>query len=240
MHINKNAQQLLRREQNMNKKIIALALTLFTAQSASAVVVDWTDWQTVSAEPDTVVGSINGVTVTYTGDYAFVQTGVGTNYWTENGSPAPYTESSVVDNAPTASEMIALNYAASNVITFSEAILNPVMAIVSMGQPNLAVSYDFDTDFTVLSSGVGYWSYANGGLPGTYIEDDAQDILTGYEFHGVIQFNGLISQISWTSTSENWHGITVGAPTASVPEPASLALLGLGLAGFGFLRRKKV
>ena len=136
--------------------------------------------------------------------------------------------------------MIALTSIARHTITFSEAILNPVMAIVSMGQPNLPVSYDFDTDFTLLSNGVGYWSYANGGLPGSYTIDAAQDILTGNELHGAIQFNGLINQINWTSSPhENWHGITVGSLSTSVPEPSILVLIGIGLAGLGFIRRKK-
>jgi len=220
------------------KSLSATVFMLVFSTAVHAVPINWVDWQSSSA--GTVNGAIGGIGVTYTGNYSFVQTGTGTNYWTENGTPAPYTGNSVIDNAPTASEMIALNLSARHSITFSEAILNPVMTIVSMGQPNLPVSYDFDTDFSVLSNGVGYWSFANGGLPGTYTLDNVQDILTGNELHAAIQFNGLISGITWTSSpNENWHGITVGALSASAPEPGILVLLGIGLAGIGFARRKK-
>ena len=222
------------------KSLSATVLMLVFSTTAQSVPINWTDWGSSTTAPDVVIGSIGGIAVTYTGDFNFVQTGTGINYWTENGTPAPYTDSSVIDNAPTASEMIALTSIARHTITFSEAILNPVMAIVSMGQPNLPVSYDFDTDFTLLSNGVGYWSYANGGLPGSYTIDAAQDILTGNELHGAIQFNGLINQINWTSSPhENWHGITVGSLSTSVPEPSILVLIGIGLAGLGFIRRKK-
>ena len=195
---------------------------------AHAAPVTWTDW--TSAGAGTVSGAIGANTVTYTGNYSFAQTtGLDTNYWTENGTPAPYTGSAVIDNAPTASEMVALNTAGTHTITFGSAILNPVMAIVSMGRPSLAVTYDFDTDFDVLSNGVGYWSFANLNAPGTISEDDVNDTLTGNEVHAAIQFNGPLSSITWTSTpDENWHGITVGQ-VQNVPAPAGIAVLGLGL-----------
>lgn len=219
--------------------LLALALGLAGVQSAHANLVTWTDWTAIIEGTPSVTGDIGGITVTYTGPYAFVQLGSGINYWTENGTPAPYTDSALIDNAPTASEMVALNVSGTHTITFSEAILNPVMAIVSMGQPSLPVSYDFDTDFSLISNGVGYWSYANGGLPGVVAVDDANDILTGNEFHGVIQFNGLVSQISWTSSpNEYWHGITFGSVAMDVPEPGTLALFAMGLLGLGAARRK--
>ena len=46
--------------------------------------------------------------------------------------------------------------------------------------------------------------------------------------HAAIQFNGLLSSISWTSApGENWHGITVGE--VAVPAPAGVARHGIGL-----------
>jgi hypothetical protein len=219
----------------MKKALLLLVVaTLFLVPNSFAATVTWTDWTSATAgSTDTVIGNMGGITVTYTGDYSFVQTGTGTNYWTEpNPSDKPYTDNAVVDNAPTASELIALNAAVTtNTITFSSAVLNPIMAIVSMGQPRLTVTYDFDTAFTVLSTGQGYW----GGTT-SYTVNLSDYILSGNELHGVIQFSGLISQITWSSTSENWHGFTFGM--TQVPEPATMLLLGFGLVGLAGLRRK--
>jgi hypothetical protein len=45
------------------------------------------------------------------------------------------------------------------------------MAIVSQGRSSLTVAYDFDTPFTVLSEGEGYWG------DGSYTTDMSNDIL---------------------------------------------------------------
>jgi hypothetical protein len=199
-------------------------------QPVAAVPITWTDW--TSATTTTASGQLGSATVDYNGRVFFAQTGTGINYWTE-GDPPPYTGNDLVDNAPTPAEMIALAVASSNTLTFSTAVTNPIMAIVSMGQLGLPVSYDFDTPFTVLSEGRGYWG------DGWYTTSPG-DILTGYEMHGVIQFLGTVSSISWTSTAETWHGFTLGlASPVNVAEPSVLALLGLGLVGIGFSRRRQ-
>jgi hypothetical protein len=193
---------------------------------------------------------MGSVGVTYSGLYSFVQLGNGTvdvtNYWTEpSAGQEPYTGNTVIDNAPTASEMIALNLAALHTITFSTPVLNPVMALVSMGAPDSPVTtlnpvtYNFDHSFNVLSNGVGYWSWVNGNVPGSATQ--SSNSLTGIEFHGAIQFLGTLSSISWSSPqNEDWHGFTVGAPGDPVPEPATMMLFGTGIIGLaGVIRRRR-
>ena len=81
------------------------------------------------------------------------------------------------------------------------------------------MDYNFDTPFTVLSFGPGYW-----GGPGT-LTDIGGNVLEGVEGHGVIQFQGTIETLSWTiPANEFWHGFTIGV----VPEPSSVVLLVFG------------
>src|SRR5205823_2684791 len=64
------------------------------------------------------------------------------------------------------------------------------------------------------------------------------NVVSGREGNGVVQFAGTFSSISWTDTFENFYGFTVGAAGTGIPEPVSMSLLGVGVAGLGFLRRR--
>ena len=196
----------------IRKLLCILALGLVLAHPAFGALVAWTDWTSSSGSPDTPTNTATGIisfgganiTVDYSENWTFVQTGSGENYWTE-GSPAPYTGNAIIDNAPTPSELVAFAFPATHTLTFSQPIVNPILAIVSLGNGSGDnVSYDFDSSFTVLSEGQGYWGDGDYTLSGNKI--------TGSEFHGVLQFQGTLSSISWTSSPyEFWHGITVGA-----------------------------
>jgi hypothetical protein len=174
------------------------------------------------------------------GTLFFAQTNGGTNYWNPS---APYI-STQVDNAPPGTDIIALvgGINQTYVVTLSEPIKDPIMAIVSLGQPSVPTTYDFDSPFTIVSQGTGFWGGTSSSLvalPG--------DILRGNEGHGTIQFIGTFSTFSWTvPTPENWHGFTFGIrtteaiePTPTVPEPGTLTLLALGSAGASYARRRR-
>ena len=127
--------------------------------------------------------------------------------------------------------MISINgYNVEHAITFSSPIANPVMALISLGQPSVFTSYYFDQPFTVLKDGPGWW-----GGPGT-LQTVNGNGLHGIEGDGLVRFNGTFSQITWTgATPEYWNGFNVGA----TPEPGALALVGTSVVGVaGMLRRK--
>lgn len=220
------------------------AASIAVAAPASAVEIKWTDWvnATTGQVTGTAVSLGETISVTYTGTYAFAQTGTGTDYFNPS---TPYTDNAVVDNRPPAAELVAItggSSALTHTVTFSEPVVDPVMAIVSLGTPYLTVTYDFgDETFDILSSGTGYW----GGAEPDSLSQITPSVLTGVEGHGVIQFSGTYSQITWTvPTYEYWHGFTFGfelleSQTPPVPIPAAAWLFGSGLAGLAGVARRK-
>lgn len=183
--------------------------------------VDWVDW--TASDAATVTGSVNGIGVTYRGgrDFAQIING-GTNYWAPS---TPYI-SPTVPNAPSNTDIIGLSTTGGTLL-FSEAVTNPIMAIVSLGQPGVGTQWHFDAPFQILSQGAGYW----GSGPMT---NPFGNTLQGNEAHGAIQFIGTFTTISWSITSgESWAGFTV-----AVPAPGTAAVAALGLVGSGRRRRR--
>lgn len=143
-------------------------------------------------------------------------------------------------NAPPDPDIIRLTggISVTQTITFSQAVENPVMAILSLGQAGLLVTYNFNAPFDVLSFGPGFF-----GGPGTLTELPG-NVLQGQEGHGTIRFQGTFTSISWTvPTGEFWHGFQIGLKAQgveAVPEPSTWALFGLGLVGiWGYQRRRR-
>ena len=227
----------------MTKLKLALAASIFAlAAPASAVEVIWADWETATATNVTgTLATSTPISIAFDSPagFSFVQTGTGTNYWTEpNQAARPYT-GGTVENAPPAAELIALGAGSTKTISFGEAISGLYLAIISWNG-NVV---QFDQPFQVISSGQGYWG--NGTIGQT---DDFGFVGTG-EPHGIIYFPGTFSSLTFTDTTENWHGLTVGVarlasdpdPDNPVPEPATWAMMiaGFGLVGTALRRNRR-
>lgn len=231
---------------------IALGSWTFSAQAVPYHYVDWTAADVAGGTASGTITLPDSSTVTVDfeainpdgspGNLNFAQTtGGGINYWAANGG-APYI-SSQVDNAPPDSDIVSLIGGVNQTyrVTLSEAIKDPIMAIVSLGNSSTPTTYDFDSPFTIVSQGAGHW-----GGTATSLTQLPGDILSGAEGHGTIQFIGTFSTFEWVvPTPENWHGFTFGIRTTEAieptpaPEPATIAIVGIGLAGMMWSRRRR-
>lgn len=226
---------------------------LCVSSTALAVPYYYVDWTQANIAQGTASGVItlpdaSQVTVTFAATYADGSHGTlygaqingGTNFWSPS---TPYT-STQVDNAPPGTDILQLSGGLNQIytVTLSEAIKDPIMSIVSLGRGGVPTTYDFNTPFTIVSQGAGYF-----GGTSTSLTQLPGDVLQGTEGHGTIQFLGTFSTFSWTvPTPEDWHGFTFGIRTTEAIEPTAVpdqshtvALLGLGLLGMFIVRRRQ-
>jgi len=206
--------------------VIPLAAALLIPSAASAVtIVDWANLTNASA--GIVSGTVDGVGVQYSGSYSFAQTnGAGTNYWL----PDNYSQG-LVTPLPD-SDVIALNDGGTKTITFTSPVTNVFLAFNSWNGNHVT----FDRPFTIISQGGSYWG------SGTFAPFGGNTGFDGIgEVVGVLEFSGTFSSLSFTDSSENWHGIQIGldGSRTTVPEPITLSLFWAGLAGAVAARRRK-
>jgi hypothetical protein len=235
----------------------ALSALLFSvwACAASAVPYYYTDWLTANPGLGTAHGVItlpdsSTVTVDFSAVYAdgspgsFVGAYTAANWGGWSDYSADYL-SSTVSTIPYP-DMIQLQGGQNQIykVHLGASIKDPLMDIVSLGANGTNTHYNFNSPFTILSQGGDYWGGCSACL------SQSGNDLIGNEGSGAIQFIGTYSDFSWEAPfGEYWHGFTFGIrttlaiepnpPSTSVPEPGTVALIGLGLAGLAAIRRKR-
>ena len=187
--------------------------------------IDWTTW-TSQPSSTTVNGTLmvgsTPVSVGYSGEIAFTQlNNTGGNFY----QPAStFTAPPTVTNAPP-SDMIAIDgTATTHTITFGTAIVNPIMEIVSLGQPGVGTEYDFSLlagqSMSILAQGP---SNAYGGCS-TCLSLTGSTI-TGHEGDGIVQFTGTFS--SWFSVAGKRKPVRTSG-YAGLTAAGNAAALGIG------------
>jgi hypothetical protein len=177
----------------------------------------YVDWTAADPGAGTASGVINlpggqSVNVTFQAigsSFMGAQLSCGVDYWSPS---APYI-SVEVPTAPPNCELLQLTGipGTTYMVTLSQPIVDPIMAIVSLGSVANPTAYDFNAPFTIVSQGTGHFG---GGAAS--LTQQPGDVLRGAEGHGTIKFLGTFSTFSWTMPNpEVWHGFTFAIRTTA-------------------------
>ncbi|HEX8913739.1 MAG TPA: FG-GAP-like repeat-containing protein, partial [Humisphaera sp.] len=171
----------------------------------------WTDWTSATVgKPGSATGVLpDGTTVRYDGEVFSALTQGTWNVWQPTST---WTSGSII--APPTADRIdtAGGSNQKNVLTFSAPLVDPVMAIVSLGGHTSPSRYEFDQPFEILAGGPSVdWG-------GSALQLVAPNAIGGIELNGLVRFKGTFTQISWTdplfSASTSF---TIGAASEATP-----------------------
>jgi PEP-CTERM motif-containing protein len=218
----------------MSVRFHALAIAALTALAASAQAapISWNTWS--STTTGTIATTSGPLGVGFSGDPISLQTP-----YPSYTPTATFADGTIVDNAPVAANGIIQLFGGNdhvNTVTFSSAVVDPVMAIWSLGQGGIDARFDFIGATPMFVSGGGSAEYGGSAIV------VAGNSVSGVEGNGTVQFLGTYTGISWTNpVSENWYGFNVGIAAVAnpVPEPGTYALMLAGLGIMGFMARRR-
>lgn len=211
----------------MKKSLATLTFGLVALLGSQTATAGWIDWTSTTNGTMNIGGTTVGVTLTGPA-HSFVD---GDNFYNN-----AYTGGTAITGTYlglTPSDMIRVYGPSAFTLTFDKAVTDLMMALVSVGQPGLPVTYDFNNAFTASAAGNNFWGTGSYTVSG--------DDFIGREYNGILRFSGTFSSISFTTNpGEYWHGFNFGSNEIAVPAPTSIALLGLGLMGLAISRRRKL
>jgi hypothetical protein len=203
---------------------VSSLIVIGSASVAAADVITWTTWNSAST------GTAGGVAVSFAGPAVSLQ-----QPYPSYTPTATFSDGSIVDNAPTPANGILQIFGGNDsvqTLTFSDALVNPVFAIWSLGQRDNTASFVFGQTPTFVSGGP---SAEYGGTAIAVLGNT----VSGQEANGTIRFIGTFTSLTWTNPQfEDWYGFNVGYQSA-VPEPSTWVMMILGFAGIGFMAFRK-
>lgn len=203
--------------------VIAAAVGSLSAHAAvlPAPTIAWNIWSSTTTGSIPTAGG--PLAVSYSGETF----GVAANYpsYTPTSS---YTDGVVVTNAPAASNGILQLQGGDgtlNTVTFATPVVNPVMAIWSLGAGGTPASFVFTNATPVFVAGGPSAEY--GGQAITV----SGNTVSGQEGNGTVEFIGTYTSLSWSNPqAEYWYGFNVGiSGVAAVPEAGTWSLMFAGL-----------
>ena len=211
----------------MKRKLAASLLGLASTFAMSTASAGWIDWTSSTSGTMDIDGTSVGVTLSGT----VLSVDHGDTYF--NNVHTGGTSATGTYNGLTPSDLIWTNQISSYTLTFDQTVSDLNMAMVSVGQVGLDVTYEFENAFDVVSTGGNYWGNGSHSVSG--------NDFTGTEFNGILHFAGDFDSITfYVANAESSHGFNFGTDTlAEVPAPFTATLLGAGLLGMAATRRRK-